>query len=144
MTALEVHQRLLTEGCNPLHFAVLDSGKADDALCLDCVEGKWIVFYTERGNHFPAMFESVSEIAACDFFFNKVMAEEHRHIVGFFREEDDAKALEAKLIDAGINPILNDIEAYREANDPRFRVYVVGKAIFEYRQLYGEPIVVAD
>lgn len=90
------------------------------------------------------MFESVSETAACEFFFNKVMAEEHLHIVGFFREEDEAKALEAKLINAGIKPIRNDIDAYREANDPRFRVYVVGKAIFKYRQLFGEPIVVAD
>ena len=46
---------------------------------------------------------------------------------------------EAQLCEHKIRPIRNDIPAYHTRNDPRYRVFVVGKDIFRYRKLFGEP-----
>ncbi|QDT00455.1 hypothetical protein HG15A2_37930 [Adhaeretor mobilis] len=137
MRATDLDELLRCEGCNPSNYSI--SASAHDAWCLDLRDGEWVVFYSERGIDSPPIYASKSEREACDFFFDKVTGEKHWHIVGFFRHESDALVLESKLTAAGVDPIRNDIPVYRKANDPRFRVFVVGKDIFRYRQLFGEP-----
>jgi hypothetical protein len=137
MKVLELDQRLREEGCNPSTYSVLSS--AHDAWCLDFRGGKWVVFYSERGTDSSPTYSADSEEDACHFFFRKVMSEPQLHIVGFFRREPDALALEAQLSEQKISPIRNDIPAFHSRNDPRYRVFVVGKDIFRYRELFGEP-----
>ena len=135
MKASEVRGKLLAEGCSENTFAVRSRGS--DVYCLDEIGGTWVVFYTERGQDSEPIFKSKSEDEACQFFYNYIMKLEHWHIVGFFKEEESVKALEAKLLSIGVKPIRNDIPAYKFKDDPRYRVFVVGKDIFKVREALG-------
>jgi hypothetical protein len=139
MKASDLKERLIAEGCNENNFAVLSRG--NDAFCLDKQGNQWIVFYSERGCDSEPIFRSESEEKACEFFFNHVTNQQHWHIVGFFKDEDEARKLEATLLAMGVQPIRNDIPAYKSANDPRYRVFVVGKDIFKVRERLGDVLI---
>jgi hypothetical protein len=132
MKPSELKKKLIAEGCNENNFAVLSRG--NDAFCLDKKGNEWVVFYSERGCDSDPIFRSESENDACDFFFKYVTNQQHCHLVGFFKNESEAKELESKLLSIGVKPIRNDIPAYKTANDPRYRVFVVGKDIFKVRE----------
>ena len=134
MKASELQEKLIDEGCNPDNFAVLCRGH--DAFCLDKKGSKWAVFYSERGCDSEPIFTSENEEEACEFFFNYVVKQQHWHIVGFFNKESDAIELVDKLVAIGIKPIRNDIPAYKTANDPRYRVFFVGKEIFKVKEYF--------
>lgn len=135
MKITELRKKLLQEGCNPKNFAVLSS--AHDAYCIDKDNNLWNVFYSERGCNYDPIFTSSDESEACDFFYNLVINQQHWHLVGFFKKEIDATLLEDKLVAIGITPIRNDIPAYKTGNDPRYRVFVVGKDIFKTKEHFG-------
>lgn len=135
MKASELKEKLIAAGCNPANFSVL--GKGDDAFCLDKKRNEWAVFYTERGCDSKPIFTSDNEEEACEYFFNYVVKQQHWHIVGFFKKESEADELAGKLVSIGVNPIRNDIPAYKTTNDPRYRVFVVGKDIFKVRECQG-------
>jgi len=140
MNSSQLIEKLLAEGCSKSNFTV--NGHGSDVYCLNRKDGVWAVFYTERGQDSAPIFVSESEKEACEFFYNYIMKMEHWHIVGFFKKEGDAKALEAKLASIGVKAIRNDIPAYKQRNDPRFRVFVVGKDIFKVREAFGEPSII--
>jgi hypothetical protein len=139
MKASQVSEKLLAEGCSESNFVV--NGTGSDVYCLAQRNGVWVVFYTERGQDSPPEFKSKSEEEACQFFYDFIMKMEHWHIVGFFKLESEAEALEAELASIGVPAIRNDIPAYRQRNDPRYRVFVVGKDIFRVRDAIGEPTI---
>jgi hypothetical protein len=139
MRVSELRTRLVAEGCNESNFAVLSRG--NDAFCLDKKGDEWVVFYSERGCDSDPIFRSKSENEACEFFFNHIIKQQHWHIVGFFKTENEAKELESKLVAIGVQPIRNDIPAYKTANDPRYRVFVDGKDIFKVRERLGDVSV---
>lgn len=139
MNASEVYEKLLAEGCNKSNFSVHRS--EHDAFCLAKRGDFWGVYYSERGQDYPPKYESASEEEACAFFYKLVMEQQHWHIVGFFKNELDAKELEGRLQSIGVEPIRNDIPAYKHREDPRCRVFVVGKDIFRVRELLGEPTI---
>lgn len=136
MKASELKEKLIAEGCNADNFAVLSRGH--DAYCLDKTGNEWIIFYSERGNDSKPIFTSENEKEACKFFYNYVLKQQHLHIAGFFKSENDAKELENKLSSIGVNPIRNDIPAYNTVNDSRYRVFVIGKDIFKVKKHFGE------
>lgn len=131
MKVSELKAKLLSEGCNQNNFAILS--RSHDAICLDKKENKWVVFYNERGTDSEPIFKSTSENKACKFFFNYVKKQRHLHMVGFFKKEKKAEKLESKLNAIGIKPIRNDIPAYKNENDQRYRVFVEGKDIFKVK-----------
>jgi hypothetical protein len=139
MTASEVYKKLLAEGCNKSNFAIHRS--EHDAFCLAQRGDKWVVYYSERGQDSPPEYESSSEDDACQFFYKLVMEQQHWHILGFFKAEGDAIALERRLKSIGVEPIRNDIPAYKHRDDPRYRVFVAGKDIFKVRELWGDTTV---
>lgn len=142
MKASEVREKLLSEGCNENTFAVKSRGS--DVYCLDEIGGTWVIFYTERGLDSEPIFRSKSEDEASQFFFDYIMKLEHWHIVGFFKEESWAKDLEAELFSIGVKPVRNDMPAYKHKDDPRYRVFVMGKDIFKVRAALGEiPVTFA-
>jgi hypothetical protein len=136
MKASELTNQLLAEGCNPQNFSVLS--RKQDAYCIDKSGKQWKVFYSERGCDFEPIFTSNNESEACEFFYNLIIKQQHWHLVGFFKDEADAKALKEKLSALGINTIRNDIPAYKTANDPRYRVFVVGNDIFRVKAQLSE------
>jgi hypothetical protein len=136
MKVSELTEKLISQGCNKNNFAILST--ADDAYCLKMKGNEWIIVYSERGSDSEPIYKSNSEEDASEYFYNYILKQEHLHIVGFFKDQTKAKKLELKLKAIGINPVRNDIPAYKEANDPRFRVFVVGKDIFKAREQLGK------
>lgn len=140
MIASELKSKLLSKGCCENNFAVLSSG--DDVFCLDKRGHDWVVFYTGRGCDSEPIFSSTSESDACQYFHDYILKMDHWHIVGFFKNELEAEQLEDNLKNARIKFIRNDIPAYSTRNDPRYRVFIVGKDIFKYRELFGNESIV--
>jgi hypothetical protein len=134
MNVRELKTRLIEEGCNAMFYSIGRGGS--DCFCHTQDHGAWRVFYTERGQDSPPIFETASEKEACDFFFQKIMGIRHDHLVGFFRSEDEAQSLALTLSQHGLESWQDKIP-YGGADDPRFRVFVSGKAIFKARELFG-------
>ena len=62
-------------------------------------------------------------------------------MVGFFCSESEAIALEERIRALGVQPVRNDIPAFHQPGDARYRVFVMGKDIFPIRQaIAGVPI----
>ncbi|ARD23012.1 SPOR domain-containing protein [Shewanella japonica] len=133
--ASELTEKLLAEGCTPESFAVLS--RQSDAYCIDKIWGEWAVFYSERGIDSKPIYTSDSETEACEFFYDYILKQEHWHLVGFFKVEAEALELESMLDKIGIHSIRNDIPAFNAPNDPRYRVFVVGKDIFKAKEKLG-------
>ncbi|MCL1046945.1 SPOR domain-containing protein [Shewanella electrodiphila] len=136
MFVSELADKLLSEGCTQNSFAVLS--RQSDAYCLDKVAGKWSVFYSERGVDSEPLYTSKSESEACKYFYDLILNLEHLHLVGFFKLESQAFELVDKLAGFEIQSIRNDIPAYNTANDPRYRVFVIGADIFKVKNTLGE------
>lgn len=136
MNSRELAQRLHDEGCSPSSYAIGSRGAASDAFYLSHTGTQWQVCYTERGQDSPPIYASSSESQACEFFFEHIMAMRHDHCVGFFKAKDSADALSRKLSGLGIASRHDQIP-YGGPNDPRFRVFVTGKAIFPAREAFG-------
>jgi hypothetical protein len=136
MNTNELKQRLLDEGCSPFQFSVGPGGS--DVFCLDQRNGKWSVFYTERGREGEPIFETDSEDEACEFYFDYITTKmRHDHLVGFFLSEQNASLLTDKLTRNGIQSHQDKIP-YGGWNDPRYRVFVVGKNIFKAQDILGK------
>jgi hypothetical protein len=136
MNTRELAQRLFEEGCNPSSYAVGSRGGASDAFCLTFTGTQWQVFYTERGQDSPPIYASGSESQACEFFFHRIMAMRHDHCVGFFASEHSAVSLKATLQEFNVSSWIDRIP-YGGPNDPRYRVFVTGKAIFSVKAALG-------
>lgn len=137
MNIQKLTEKLAEEGCNPSYYALGVRGAASDAYCLVRVDGVWQVFYTERGVDQAPMFVSADEAAACAWFYDLMMGMRHDHLVGFFRSEKSATALQATLQQHNI-PFFQDSIPYTSPDDRRYRVFVTGKAIFPARELLGQ------
>ena len=140
MKSTDLTPRLLELGCSPHNFSV--GYRGSDVFCLEDQQGLWCVFYTERGGEGEHIFESPDEETACDFFYNYILTKiQHRHLVGFFKDEARAQDLRAKLRGHGIATEQDKIP-YGGWADPRYRVFVIGKDIFKVRDLLGQlPIM---
>ena len=133
MTTTELARRLLAEGCNPHNYAI--GTRSYDGFCLLHDGRGWAVFYSERGHDQEPIFSSLDEAEACQYFFDFVTQQEHRHLVGELRSKPAAQALRAQLAAAGIAT-----HAYAlpyAPHDDRQIISVVGKDIFRARALLG-------
>ena len=137
MTISEIESKLLAEGCNRNQFATGQRGAANDAYCLIQRDGKWEVFYTERGEESSPIYSSASEEEACEFFFNHILSLEHWHLVGWFVNEAEAIDFEKRIAALGVKPIRNDIP-FKSRKIDRFRVFVMGKDIFPVKAAIPE------
>ena len=136
MNIKTLKHRLVEEGCSTSNYSI--GYRDSDVFCLINEGGLWRVFYTERGQDNPPVFESTSEEAACEFFFNYITKKfRHDHLVGFFTSEEKAKELIEKLAQYDINSHQDKIP-FGGWVDPRYRVFVVGKDVFKAREILGE------
>jgi hypothetical protein len=137
MNREELERRLFVEGCNPSLYAVGSRAGASDAFCLVENHGRWSVFYTERGEDSTPIFASTSEEDACEFFLRHITSMRHFHCVGFFSSEARAQSLRSELQARGVASS-QDRVPFGGPQDPRFRVFVEGKAVFKAREVLGE------
>ena len=134
MNIQELEKRLEEEACSRAHYSI--GVRDSDVFCLENQNGTWRMFYTERGLDQDAIFESQSEEEACDFFFKYMTTRiRHDHLAGYFISVEKAEALAATLKEHGIESYRNDIP-YHGWEDPRFRVFVIGKDIFKVQELF--------
>lgn len=127
----DLKNRLIQEGCSTSNYSI--GYRDSDVYCLMHEGGRWRVFYTERGQDHDPIFESTSEYQACEFFYNYITKKfRHDHLVGFFISEESATGLAEKLATYGIQSHRDKIP-YGGWADPRYRVFVVGKDIFNAR-----------
>jgi hypothetical protein len=136
MNRRELSLRLTEEGCNPSLYAIGSRGAASDAFCLTFTGTQWQIYYTERGQDSPPIYASGSESQACEFFYEYIMGMRHDHCIGIFRTHERAQELVAQLAAHGVETNQDRIP-YGGPNDPRFRVFVTGKAIFPAKQILG-------
>ena len=137
MNHTELERRLEEQGCNSDLYAIGSAGGLDDGYCLWRENFAWRVCYCERGVCRETLFESRNEGEACEFFCRQMMSIRHDHCVGFFRSSSRANELFAHLQEQGLEPLRDQIP-YGGSHDPRYRVFVVGRAIFDARKLLGE------
>lgn len=140
MTSTELARRLEAEGANP---ATYDIGRRSyDGVCLLHEGGRWVVLYSERGRDQAPMFASVDESAACEYYLAHVLAQPQYHSVGFFRLEEAAQALRARLEQHGL--AVRTGKLLYATDDYRHQVWVMGKDIFAARQLLGSNLPLED
>ena len=137
MNIHELEKRLEEEeACSRAHYSI--GVRDSDVFCLENQNGTWRMFYTERGLDQDPIFESQSEEEACEFFFTYMTTRiRHDHLAGYFISLEKAEALAATLKEHGIESYRNDIP-YHGWEDPRFRVFVIGKDVFKARDIFGE------
>ena len=137
MRAVEVEAWLLAQGCNAASFGVRQH--RDEALCLLQRGALWVIVFRERGEDSRPFFASDSEEAACQEFCARVLKDPmtRMHAVGLYADDESAREMEARLRGIGVEPIRNDIAAYRGPNDPLYRVFVFGTDIFAARRALG-------
>ncbi len=136
MNIQELEKRLEEEACSRAHYSI--GARDSDVFCLENQNGTWRMFYTERGLDQEPLFESQSEDEACEFFFTYMTTRiRHDHLVGYFISLEKAEALAENLKEHGIQTYRNDIP-YHGWEDPRFRVFVIGKDVFKARDIFGE------
>jgi hypothetical protein len=73
MKANELKNILIREGFRRSTYS-LEGGEPDEALCLSNEEGRWIVYYSERGLQ-TGRVDFDSEDAACDYFLEKMWSD---------------------------------------------------------------------
>ena len=136
MNIHELEKRLEEEACSRAHYSI--GVRDSDVFCLENQNGTWRMFYTERGLDQDPIFESQSEEEACEFFFTYMTTRiRHDHLAGYFISLEKAEALAATLKEHGIESYRKDIP-YHGWEDPRFRVFVIGKDVFKARDIFGE------
>lgn len=132
----ELEKTLIEAGCNTDYFSIGPCGSKSDLFCLEKINNKWQVYYSERGIKHQPEFESTDEAQACEYYYNKISAIEHWHIVGMFEDEKSAKKLEQVLKEIGVKVIINDSPALKVGSAYLKRVFVVGEDIFKVREIY--------
>jgi hypothetical protein len=111
--------------------------RCDDAHALIQSEAGFEVFYIERGQRCGTEFIEKDEAAACRRFFNllKDGVWTRAHCVVFTPDAAEAEAAQRLLAAEGIETLRNDMPAYCRANDPRHRVFVLGRDVLCVQQM---------
>lgn len=136
MNIKELEERFREEGCNPGNYCIGAPWEVTDIYCLEKIDGEWCVYFTERGRKDPPIFVSQNEAKAGEFYFREIMSIRHDHCVGFFAQEQNAAALIATLNEHGV-AAFQDAVPVSGWHDPRYRIWVTGKAIFKAREILG-------
>ncbi len=88
MTLDELKQRLYDAGCSPNNYHIGEPEGASDVYCLAKRDGRFHLFYTERGLDSPPEQIFDDEAEACQYYYDFVMNIRHNHLVGFYQSLD--------------------------------------------------------
>ncbi len=134
MTISELRQRLQAAGCSSANYHLGEPHQVTDVYCLALRNGRWHVFYTERGNDSPPEKIFNNETEACQFFHDFVMRMRHLHLVGFYQSSEAFQQHMLFLQQQGFTTVSDQIP-YGGWEDPRYRLFVEGLEIFAVQQL---------
>lgn len=70
MNEIELSKKLASEKISKSLYS-LDGGLPNEKVCLDYYNGKWIVYYSERGCR-TGLTEFIHEYDACLFIYDKI------------------------------------------------------------------------
>lgn len=141
MNLAELGRRLEAAGASPANYSL---GTRDyNGFCLMQLDGRWAVFFSERGLDQAPIFTSDDEAAACQFYFDFTMRMRHQHAVAFLRSKPAADAVQQQLAAAGIASIRHEMY-YAAPADYRQQVFVEGPAIFAARRVLGDKLPLED
>lgn len=134
MTLDELKKRLHDAGCSPNNYHLGEPQGASDVYCLAERDGRFHLFYTERGQDYPPEKTFDDEAEACRYFHDFIMKMRHLHLVGFFQLPGSLQRHANFLHQHGLTTITDQI-LYHGPDDWRYRLFVEGPAIFTVRQL---------
>ena len=141
MNLAELRRRLEAAGASPANYSL---GARDyNGFCLMLLDGRWAVFFSERGLDQPPVFTSPDEAAACAFYFDFTMQMRHLHPVAFLRSKPAADAVQVRLAAAGIASTRHELY-YAAPADYRQQVFVEGTDIFAARRVLGDQLPLQD
>lgn len=136
MELKELYDKLLAEGCNRFYIDGIGGPQDDDVDRLGMDDGVlWKIYYFERGRSGEAFFSSPDKEEAIKYYYQHIMAMQHRHLVTFTRSFEIFIFYRFTLESHGIKTIQNDIPNYSGAKDHVYRLFVVNKDIFAAREL---------
>ena len=138
MKLQELQERLLAEGCNQSGFSITPWGGNNDVDVLEKNNGIWEIYFTERGSRNSPIATFENEAEACEYYYNRIIAREHRHLIGCFEDEEKAIELQSVLEEEGISYGREDRSPYRDGSPIVKVVFVLGVDIFKVRELYGK------
>jgi hypothetical protein len=135
MTIQELHDTLLSEGCNRFFIQGIGGPQDDDVEHLGFNGDKWEVYYSERGQRSSLIFATSSEAEAIEYYYEHVIKQEHWHLVVFTRSPDVFNSCKIVLEKNNVKIIQNDIPNYSKSDDRVFRLFVTNKDIFVAQKL---------
>jgi hypothetical protein len=138
MDLKNLYDELLAHGCNRFYIEGIGGPQSDDIECLGYNDGKWEVYYTERGQKSKPLFSTPDMAEAVQFYHNHVMQLEHRHMVTFTRSPDVLTSYKTALERCGVRTVQNDIPHYSATGDRIFRLFVTNSDIFKAQELFGD------
>lgn len=134
-----LHQRLLLAGCNNRYIAIegVISGN-DDVFRLSLQDKVWNIGYWERGKQRHTEYESRDIDDAIKRYEHKIMSIQHTHFIAVTRDERKILRIQADLQKHEIQYTRNDIPNFNGPKDHMYRLYVIGKDIFEVERIFGK------
>ncbi len=77
MNVNELRKNLKKAGVSDFLYNLDNRGRNDERFCLEYIEGKWNVYYSERGvKTTNLLFETESE--ACEYMYNELVESEKK------------------------------------------------------------------
>lgn len=126
----ELYNKFIEEGCNRFYIDGIGGPQPDDVECLGLNNGKWEVYYIERGQKSNPIFSTIDKDEAIKFYYDYIMKIEHWHIVAFTRSLNILNSYKNELEKYGVRTIQNDIPDYNITGDRVYRLFVTNKDIF--------------
>ncbi|AWH84709.1 hypothetical protein HYN59_06055 [Flavobacterium album] len=144
MDLKELHDKLVSEGCNRFCIEGIGRQEFDDIERLEMNDGRWEVRYYERGQAGETLFSTADMDEAIKYYYNYVMSIQHRHLIAFSRSQSIVAKYKARLEAHGITTVEYTIPNYSAADDPVYGLVVINKDIFKARELFGTVPYIDD
>ena len=141
-----LHDELISKGrYNTWIVGMRNKSYKHDVLCLDFINNKWKVYYTERGIVSSPDLETDDLDKAINFYREKILASDYSHCIVFAKNQKKIDEFKRVLDDNSINSITKALPACL-FGEPVFQLLVLNEDIFEagklfeklpYRDFYG-------
>lgn len=133
-----LHQELMRKGrYNSWIVGMRNKSYKHDVFCLDYVDQKWKIYYTERGRDASADLETNDLDEAINFYREKILASDYSHCIVFTKTQNKIDEYKYILDKNGISSIQNDMTYYHEEEETAFRLFVLNEDVFKAERLFG-------
>jgi hypothetical protein len=109
----KLNNELIENGCNNFYIHGI-SKILDDVFCLDIINGKWTIYYSERGIMGEIIYSTEKIEDAINYYKNYIMKMEHRHLILMTRSNKMFNEYRDIIENNRIKIIQNDIPAYNK------------------------------